>query len=141
MVVRPLIAVRAIIRDKKNRVLFLKRNHSKFAQDKWCLPGGNINYGATAEQSLVKEVKEETDLICRNVRFVFYQDSLSTEEFDSHYIVLYFECHVKGKIRLNEESSEYRWIGRHEIDDVDIAFTDSDAVLRYWTGIGVERYF
>jgi hypothetical protein len=49
-----------------------------------------------------------------------------------HCINLYFECRVSGTIKLNEESDEYAWIGREDIEKYDIAFRNDEALTRYW---------
>lgn len=49
-----------------------------------------------------------------------------------HCIHLYFECTVAGTIVLNEESSEFAWIGQSDLKNYDIAFRNDLALLRYW---------
>jgi 8-oxo-dGTP diphosphatase len=124
--------VRLIIPNKESKVLILKRTHTSHSEGSWCLPGGKIDYGQTAEQAITKELKEETSLVCMSSHFLFYQDSLPKIEGDMHCINLYFECTVSGDIRLNEESGEYAWIGQEDINKYDIAFRNDEGLMRYW---------
>jgi len=49
-----------------------------------------------------------------------------------HCINLYFECDVSGNIALNDESSEYAWIGPSDLESYDVAFRNDEALARYW---------
>lgn len=48
----------AIIRDEQNRILWQKRSDS----NDWGLPGGGMHAGETVEETMLREVKEETGL-------------------------------------------------------------------------------
>lgn len=128
----PIPVVRLIIPDSQNRALILKRRNSVHSSGMWCLPGGKIDYGETIEQSIVKELMEETSLVCTASRFLFYQDSLPPEAGSMHCINLYFECSVTGTIVLNDESSEFAWIGTEDLGKYRIAFKNDIGLMRYW---------
>ena len=72
----PVTVVRLIICDTEGRVLLHQRKNTDFSSGGWCLPGGKIDYDETIEQSVVNELKEETNLDCTTSKFLFYQDSL-----------------------------------------------------------------
>jgi len=55
------IVVRAIITDKQNRILLVKRAKNP-QKDKWCLPGGKVNFGEKSELAIIREIKEELNL-------------------------------------------------------------------------------
>ncbi len=128
----PVPVVRLIIPDSSGKVLILRRSHSRYSEGSWCLPGGKIDYGQTAEETVVKELNEETALTCTSARFLFYQDSLPVVKGKMHCLNLYFECTVRGDITLNEESSEYAVIGPDDLNKYDIAFRNDEGLRRYW---------
>ncbi len=128
----PILVVRLIIKNAKNQVLMLRRAGSAHATGFWCLPGGKVDYCDTVEESAVRELQEETSLVCNSLRFLFYQDSLPPEPGGMHCINLYFECAVSGTVVLNNESSEFAWISRQDIDEYEIVFRNDLALLRYW---------
>lgn len=128
----PVPVVRLIIPNAEGRVLILKRQNCEYAPGKWCLPGGKIDYGDTVEETVSRELFEETALTCTSMKFLFLQDSLPIAEGKMHCLNLYFECTVKGEIVLNEESSDYAWIGPSEMERYDIAFRHDLGLIRFW---------
>jgi len=132
MKTHPVPAVRLILSDKEGRVLFVKRAHSSYAEGSWCLPGGKIDYGKTVEQAVIEELKEETSLTCDQAIFLFYQDSLPLNPGEVHCINMYFECVYSGTVSLNEESSDYAWIGPPDFEKYTVAFGNDRGIKRYW---------
>jgi mutator protein MutT len=129
---RPYLAVRAIITNESGKVLILKRSNTSQGDGKWCLPGGNIEYGQTANDAMVREVKQETSLNCSDIRFLFFLESLPSEESELHYINFIYQCSVDGKIKLNYESSDYEWINLSELPEYKIAFRNDEILKKYW---------
>ena len=129
----PIPVVRLIIPDQSGKVLILRRSKkSTYATGEWNLPGGKVDYGRTAEEDVRKELMEETALECASTRFLFYQDSLPLKPGGMHCINLYFECAVRGSIRLNEESSQYAWVGPDDMKKYKLTFRNDEGLLRYW---------
>ncbi len=128
----PVPVVRLIIPNAEGRVLILKRQNSEYAPGQWCLPGGKIDYGETVEETVSRELFEETALTCTSMKFLFLQDSLPIAEGKMHCLNLFFECTVKGEIVLNEESSDDAWIGPSEMERYDIAFRHDLGLIRFW---------
>jgi ADP-ribose pyrophosphatase YjhB (NUDIX family) len=65
-------ASRAII-ERGDEILVMKRD--KFGQQYYILVGGAVDMGETAEQALIREVKEETGLVVDNFNLVFVEDA------------------------------------------------------------------
>ena len=129
---RPYLAVRAIINSKDGKVLILKRAGDTLGGGKWCLPGGNIEYGQTVAEAVAMEVHEETSFTAKDVQFLFYFENLPSQESELHYINLIFKCNVEGDIQLNRESSEYAWIDHVDMHNYEFAFKNDLAIEQYW---------
>jgi 8-oxo-dGTP diphosphatase len=62
------IRVSAVI-AKNDKILLIHRQ--KRGREYWTYPGGGIEEGETAEEAVIREVKEETSLEASNPRFAF----------------------------------------------------------------------
>jgi len=129
---RPYLAVRAIIANDSEKVLILKRANTVQGNGKWCLPGGNIEYGQTAVEAMVREIQQETSLRTKDIKFLFYLENLPSEESELHYVNLAFLCTAEGNLQLNYESSEYAWIDSADIHNYIIAFKNDEILKKFW---------
>jgi 8-oxo-dGTP diphosphatase len=76
----------AIMIYPENKILLIKRSTPPFI-GYWALPGGRAEPGETVEQTIVREVKEETGLdvaIIRKVGEYHEQGTESKQEYDYH---------------------------------------------------------
>jgi 8-oxo-dGTP diphosphatase len=128
----PIPAVRAIIIDKEDQVLLLKRGDEMIEAGNWCLPGGKVDFGLTVTDALRNEVKEETNLDCIKIEFLFYRDKVISKYKNMHFITFYMKCDVIGQVKLNHESSDYAWVKMDDLKNYNIAFENDLAVLKYW---------
>ena len=102
------VAVKGII-VREQKYLILKRStKSSFDPGLWDLPGGKLEYGEKLEETLIREVKEETGLTIKVLipfdTWHFFKDEIFVTGVT-------FLCHfVKGKLRLSCEHSDFAWI-------------------------------
>jgi ADP-ribose pyrophosphatase YjhB (NUDIX family) len=94
------VAARAIIIEN-DRLLVMHRN--KYGSEYYTLVGGRVNEGETVEQTLVREVQEETGLTVTGARLVYIEEH--REPYNSQYIYL---CEVAphGAVGLELTSEE-----------------------------------
>jgi 8-oxo-dGTP diphosphatase len=67
---RPRQAAVAIIFDGV-RLLTIKRSESVRAPGEYCFPGGGLEAGETVEEALVREMREELNILVRPIRSVW----------------------------------------------------------------------
>jgi len=60
-----------LILTQKDKVLLTLRKNSKYAADKWMLPGGKTDSGETALESIIREAKEELAVSVRREDLIF----------------------------------------------------------------------
>jgi len=108
----PISTVGALIFNGAGEALMI-RTHKW--SNKWGIPGGKVKWGETSEAALRREIKEETDLKVKDIKFVLVQDCIHSKEFyhDAHFVLLNYTCRCAGKnprVKLNEEGQEFRWL-------------------------------
>lgn len=102
-----------IINDKSEVLLQYKRKG--FGQGKWNGPGGKLEPGETIEQSVIREVKEETGLDIVNLEKMaelefYFKDR---EEWDNITHV-YVTKDFSGEIQADDEG-ELKWFKIEEV--------------------------
>jgi len=108
-----------IIFNEHNQVLMLRRSDNGC----WCFPGGAIELGERAEDSVRRELYEETGLriIDLNLFGVFSGEELHYiyPNGDEVYIVdIVFASHISGAhITIDTESKEYGFFNVTDIPD------------------------
>jgi len=95
----------AIIPYPDNKILLIKRNTRPFV-GYWALPGGRMDIGETVDQTVVREVKEETGLEVAIVSVVGdYVETGKREDVEYEY---YPRCFVVKPVggQLKKQDSE-----------------------------------
>jgi mutator protein MutT len=101
----PIVSVEAVI-VKDNALLFLKRNNEP-VKGEWWFPGGRIQKGESLEQTLCREIKEETGLEIIDHQLVNVYSRVFPKRHD---ITIVYLCKCKeNKIKLNNEHSKYEF--------------------------------
>lgn len=123
-------AVAAII-IKDNKILLEKRS-SILETGKWCLPGGAIEFGETAEAAIKREIKEEIGLETLNLKFLGYQDEIISR-IKNHSLVLVFKAETNGiqKFQKNEVA-ETRWFDKKDLTDLEFAYSHKEIINKYF---------
>ncbi|MEO0568159.1 MAG: NUDIX domain-containing protein [Pseudomonadota bacterium] len=92
------------------RVLLLRRTQSLAGE--WCQVAGGIEEGETAWQAALRELKEETGLSPARFYSADICEQFYEADRDAITIAPVFVAFVTdGEITLNEEHSDYRWVG------------------------------
>ncbi|MFW0735851.1 NUDIX hydrolase [Flavobacterium sp. T12S277] len=90
----------------------------------WDLPGGRMEFGETAEETLKREIKEELNLEIRPVKVIDTWNYRPTDDCQITGIIYYSEL-LTNQIKISEEHDGYDWIGFEEAD----AFFTKDFLL------------
>lgn len=127
----------AIITYPENKILLIKRSTSPFV-GYWALPGGRSEPGETAEQTIVREVKEETGLdiaVISKIGEYHEQGVQAGLEYD-YYATCFLTKPVGGEIKGQE--SEISDIQLFSLDNLPkaLAFEHAQMIKDYVLRIG-----
>ena len=114
------VGVKVLLKNPEGMFLLVRRNPKKYPEigPKWDIVGGRIDIGTPLLENLSREVTEETGLkITSTPRLVGAQDILNVERFPGRHVVrLTYTADAQGTPQIDEESLEYRWLAREEIE-------------------------
>ena len=91
--------------EYEDKITFIKRNKEPF-QDTLILPGGKVEFGETLEESIEREILEETGLIVKTKEEVGYYDELVLENripTHRHKITIYYVTPISFDYRDSKE--------------------------------------
>lgn len=93
---------------RKDEVLLIKRNTVPF-KGMWCLAGGHVDIGETAEQAAIREVKEETGITAKITDLVGVYSGTKRDPRGTTVTICYLMKYVKGGGKTDDEASEVKF--------------------------------
>jgi len=116
----PHVCVGGLIFNKDGRFLLIKSH--KF-HDKFVVPGGHIELGEKAEDALIREFKEETNLHVFDLEFLGTQEFIFDKAFykKRHFIFFDYACRTDSDaVVLNDEAQDHVWTTVEESKELDV---------------------
>ena len=123
-----LLVACAIILNNQNKVLACQRSANMHLALKWEFPGGKIEENETAEDCLIREIKEEL-----NIEIQILEQKIANDHHysDKSIRVIPFICkHLSGEISLKEHK-DFRWLDKSNLLDLDWAEADLPILNEY----------
>ncbi len=114
----PSAAVVAIIENEKGEILVARRAKEP-AKGTLDLPGGFSDLYETIEESLTREIKEETNMDIISYEFLFSIPNLyNYSNFEVHTIDMFFRCRVENthNIRALDDVSELFFLDKAKLN-------------------------
>jgi len=119
---QPIVGVGAVIicNDK----ILLEKRESEPGRGKWSIPGGLVELGENTEQTVIREVKEETNLKVEQPKLIDVVNNITVDENNKikyqFVIVDYFVKLKGGTLRAADDAAELRWVGFDEVEKYDL---------------------
>ena len=113
------VGVKVLLKNSEGKYLLLRRNPKKYPEigPKWDLVGGRINPGTSLLENLKREVLEETGLVLSTLpKLIAAQDILRVE--GRHVVRLTYTGEIQGESKIDEESTEYGWFSKEQINSL-----------------------
>ena len=119
---RPLVGVGAIILQR-DRILMVERGKEPL-KGWWSLPGGALESGERLQESVRREIREETGLEIRplGVFEIFeriMRDAAGVPEY--HFVVIDYMCRITGgALRAGDDVARVEWVRRRDLSKLQI---------------------
>lgn len=113
--------VAGIIKNNEDEILITKRNLKKSQGGLWEFPGGKIEKNETREDAIIREIKEELDVVI-NVDEYYGEKIFQYPDKTINLIAL--NCKIMdGKIKLLEHE-DAKWVKKAKLTDFEFAPAD-----------------
>lgn len=131
------LVVLGIVENKKGEILISQRFEPILPEVhlKWDLLGGKNEFGESLEETLVREILEETGLKVE-ISCLLPKTLSKVWEYDDckqHTILICFLCKlIEGELRLNDEKiNDLKWISPDDADKFDFMPTSREFIEEY----------
>lgn len=119
---RPFIGVGVVVL-KGDSVLLIRRGKPPKAGE-WSLPGGSQNVGETVRETAAREVREETGVEVRDLRFLEVIDAIIPDKegrVQFHYTLIDFSAEwASGEPAADDDAEHAEWIPLSALPGVEL---------------------
>jgi 8-oxo-dGTP diphosphatase len=119
---QPLVGIGAVI-ICNGRILLEKRKGEP-GRGKWTIPGGLVELGEDTEQTVIREVREETNLRVEKPKLIDVVDSMTVDEdgkIKYHFVILDYFVKLKGgTVKAADDAAELKWVPFGEVESYDL---------------------
>ena len=121
------IIVSAVVENCNGEILIGKKHPNRGVYlDAWHIPGGGIEENERIEESLKREIKEETGLEITDIEPIHFSDDIAAKIKDGqaeeiHMIFLEFKCKAgKSDFSPGDDLEVLKWIPKVEIKNYNL---------------------
>jgi mutator protein MutT len=129
---RPFVGVGAVI-VQDGQVLIVKRKFEPLA-GQWSLPGGGVELGETLEDSIVREMLEETGLDIEVGPVIEVFDRITRDDDGTvryHFVLVDYLCWpVGGELRASSDVADARFVDPADLPQYKLTAKASDVIAR-----------
>ncbi|MCK4434203.1 NUDIX hydrolase [Candidatus Bathyarchaeota archaeon] len=119
---QPIVGVGAVI-ICNSRILLEKRK-SEPGRGKWSIPGGLVELGESAEQTVIREVKEETNLEVEQPKLVDVVNNVTLDEngrIKYHFVIVDYLVKLKGgTLEASDDAEELEWVAFDKVESYNL---------------------
>ena len=122
---QPIVGVGAVV-VCDGKILLEKRKNEP-GKGKWSIPGGLVELGEGVEQTVIREVREETGLEVGKPEHVDVVDNVVRDkngEVKYHFVIIDYFVKLKGgTMKAMSDAEELRWVTFDEMEQYDLTKT------------------
>jgi NAD+ diphosphatase len=125
-------AVAAMVFDSERRLLFIRRARQP-GKGLLAMPGGFVDAGESAEEALLREIREEVGIELRDVTyFASYANLYPYDGVTYRTLDLFFMCATDNPMqaRALDAVSGVEWLDPEHVSERDLAFASMRSAIR-----------
>lgn len=119
----PIPAVGVIV-EREGKILLIKKGRGIFL-NQWCIPGGKIELGEQINETIKREILEETCLEVDYPEFVTYQETIERDidgNVNRHFVFFNFKVqYISGTPKAQDDAKEIGFFDILELQNMDIS--------------------
>ena len=122
---QPIVGVGAII-VQDGKILLEKRKNAP-GKGQWSVPGGLVELGESIEETVLREVREETGLEVEKPEHIDVVDNVDLDEQGKiryHFVIVDYFVKLKGgTARAASDAEDVRWVQLGDVEKYDLTRT------------------
>ncbi|HVP16566.1 MAG TPA: NUDIX hydrolase [candidate division Zixibacteria bacterium] len=129
---QPLVGIGAVM-VCSNKILLEKRKNEP-GKGKWSIPGGIVELGEKAEQTAIREVREETNLTVEKPELIDVVDNVELDENGKvkyHFVIIDYFVRLKGgRLKASSDAAELKWVNLDNVENYVLTRTFREFFIR-----------
>jgi len=122
---QPIVGIGAVIIS--NGKILLEKRRSEPGKGKWSIPGGLVELGENIEQTVIREVREETGLEVEKPELIDVVNYITVDEngkIKYHFVMVDYLVKLKrGVLKAADDAAELRWVPFDDVKSYDLTRT------------------
>lgn len=129
---QPVVGVGAVI--VRNGKILLEKRKNEPGRGKWSIPGGLVELGEDLEQTVIREVREETGLQVTRPELIDVVSNVISDEdgkIKYHFVIIDYFLRLEGGTPTPaSDADELRWVRLEDAETYDLAMTFREFFIR-----------
>ncbi len=129
---QPMVGIGAVL-ICEGKILLEKRKNEP-GRGKWSIPGGLVDLGENLEQTVIREVKEETRLDVCDPELIDAVDNVTVDDDGKvryHFVIIDYFVRLKGgTIKASSDAEELQWTPFEEVENYVLTETFREFFVR-----------
>ena len=138
----PVCAVGALIFQGK-KILLVRRGKSP-SKGKWSLPGGRLRLGEPLKAGVIREIKEETQLLVKPIEIGKVVEHIIKDKegkVEYHYVIVDYICQVvKGIPQASSDVIQVEFVPISQLEHLNLTSGTAQVILEVFDSVSRSKH-